>query len=57
MGDGESAGFEVQGLGFRVQGSGFRVQGSGDGGGFAAIIYKAMPAGAQLYVAVSVPSA
>ena len=50
MGDGESAGFEVQGLGFRVQGS-------GDGGGFAAIIYKAMPAEAQLYVAVSAPSA
>ena len=34
-------GFRVQGSGFRVQGSGFRVQGCG--GGFAAIIYEAMP--------------
>jgi len=33
--------FRVQGSGFRVQGSGFRVQGCG--GGFAAIIYEAMP--------------
>ena len=50
MGGGENTGL-------RVQGSGFRVQGSEGGGGFAAIIYKAMPAEAQLYVAVSVPSA
>jgi len=33
--------FRVQGSRFKVQGLGFRVQGSG--GGFAAIIYGAMP--------------
>ena len=32
-------------------------QTSGGDGGFAAIIYRAMPAEAQLYVAVSIPSA
>jgi len=34
-------GLRVKSLRFRVQGSGFRVQGCG--GGFAAIIYEAMP--------------